>query len=205
MKKQCGAVLIFALILLVAFLITSVGAINSTLNNVASSGNFAFREGALAVADSVIPTAKTYIDGLTNTNTSVAGRYSSYILIDKDDIGIPNDPCTNQTSTDDWSCVTTNSTDYAPYSIQYFIERLCTDATSLAGTAGIRLSDIVISDIASQCQVAKPTTENGGSYSLRGGNQNGNKFEANPMLYRVTVKVTGPKNTTAWTQAIISK
>jgi len=185
-NNQKGAVLILTLILLTIFLIASVGLIRSVNMNVTSVGNYAYREGALAASDNILPTVKTYISGKADLTAADPGVYSPTILTNRDANGLPL-PCATG---DGWSCLTSVALSNG-YSFTYYIERLCTVA--------------VVTSTGTQCQVEKPTAANGGSYSLRGGNQDGKSLMSYPILYRVTVKTLGPKSTVVTTQTIISR
>jgi type IV pilus assembly protein PilX len=185
-NNQKGAVLILTLILLTVFLIASVGLIRSVTMNVTAVGNYSYREGALAASDSVLPAVKTYISNKTDLTAADPGIYSPTILANIDASGLPL-PCSTG---DGWSCLTPVVLSTA-YSSTYYIERLCTVA--------------VVTSTGTQCQVEKPTAANGGSYSLRGGNQDGKSLITYPILYRVTVKTAGPKGTLVTTQTTISR
>lgn len=187
-NNQRGAVLILTLILLSIFLIASVGLIRSVSMNVTTVGNYSYREGALTASDSVLPAVKAYIAGKADLTVADANVYSPTILTRVDASGLPL-PCA---SGDGWSCLTAVALS-TTYSSVYYIERLCTVA--------------VVTSTGTQCQVEKPTAANGGSYSLRGGNQDGKSLMTYPILYRVTVKTSAPKRTgtVVTTQTTISR
>ncbi|MGA8136697.1 hypothetical protein [Pseudomonas gingeri] len=185
-NNQKGAVLILTLVLLTIFLIASVGLIRSVTMNVTSVGNYSYREGALSASDSILTRVKTYIAGKADLTVADPNVYSPTILTNRDANGLPL-PCS---SGDGWSCLTPVALS-SNYSSTYYIERLCTVT--------------VVTSTGTQCQVEKPTTANGGSYSLRGGNQDGKSLVTYPVLYQVTVKTSGPKGTMVTTQTTISR
>jgi Tfp pilus assembly protein PilX len=185
-NNQKGAVLILTLILLTVFLIASVGLIRSVSVNVTTVGNYSWREGALTASDTVLPAVKTYLTNKADLTAADSGIYSPTIITTIDANGAPL-PCA---TADGWSCLA-SVTLPSGYSYSYFIERLC--------------QVTVVTSTGTQCQVQKPTVANGGSYSLRGGNQDGKSLTSYPILYRVTVKTKGPKGTLVTTQTILSK
>jgi len=204
-KKQEGAVLIVVLILFIIFLIAAVGMVKSSLVMVSSTTNYAFRQNAATVADSIVTTVKAKIFGGTDRTTgttytaldltaNTANLYSAVLLNDTRGVsgsgdGVPANPCGGTLG---WSCVPTDSTTYPSYGVQYFVERMCNATGAIGNTAA-------------SCQVVKPTIANGGAQSNRGGNQQGNSFNTYPILYRVTIKVSGPANTSVMTQVYLSK
>jgi Tfp pilus assembly protein PilX len=190
-KRQQGAVLLLVLILMGVFLIALAGSLGSSFGNITTVGNYAYREAALAVSDSVVADAKAFIsNSATDLTTAVTGKYSPQILTDANNDGVPDNPCNSLLSA--WGCVPADTTTFPGHSVQYFIERLC-------------IVSGVITSSSTQCQEAKPGTETAGSYSLRGGNQGNSQFASYPILYRVTVRTVGPKNTAVLTQTMLSK
>lgn len=204
LQTQKGSVLLLALVILVVFIVASAGMIKSSLVSVGSATSYAYREGASVIADSVITTIKAKIFGGTDKTTSTtytaidltsnkANLYSAVLLDDTrisggSGDGVPANPCGGSTG---WTCVPVDSSTYPNYSVQYFVERMC----NKTGT---------ISDSAASCQVVKPTVANGGSQSNRGGNQQTVSFNTYPILYRATIKVTGPANVSTTTQVYFS-
>lgn len=188
-----GAVLLLVLVLLGVFLVALSAILGSGMGTLTGVGNFAFREAGVAVADGSVADAKAWISNSANNLTaSVAGRYAAHALPDTNGDGIPANPCGTSSASSAWSCVATDTTSFPGYTVQYFIERMC-------------VADGAITSVTTQCQQAKPSTESAGSYSVRGGNQNANRFASYPILYRVTVRTTGPRNTTVLTQALLTR
>ncbi len=187
-----GAVLLLVLILLAVFLVALAAAVGSSVNNLASVGNYSYHDGAIAVSDSVVADAKTFIQNASDATlgvvaTTTATVYSPIILPDTNGDGVPVSPC----SSGGWSCVPTDATTYAGYRVQYVIERLCT-------SAGV----VTVATAQAQCQTGKPSSLRqqisvGGAPALT--------LTFIPVLYRVTVKATGPRAAAVLTQTIISK
>jgi Tfp pilus assembly protein PilX len=186
-NNQKGAVLLFVMVMLAVFLIISIGSMKSTASSISAVGNYTYRETGLAISDSLASEAKEFLTS-ADTKLAVAGKYSPLILPDTDGDGIPDAPCGGASG--NWSCVPANTSDFASYSVQYFIERLC-----IVGG--------VITNTTAQCQIELPSLANGGSYSIRGGNQDTVKLAVYPILYRMSVKVTGPKDTVILAQTML--
>ena len=86
-------------------------------------------------------------------------------------------------STVDWSAVV--SQQVGNYSVQRVIERLCQSTP--------------VTDPTTQCMMYEVASA--------GSNKAGTQAYANPasLYYRITVRVTGPKSTTSFVQALVSK
>ena len=188
---QTGAVLLLVLILLTVFLLALSAMVGSSVNNLASVGNFVYHEGAVAVTDSVVADAKAFLRNPANDlGVAIRGQYSPLVLPDTNGDGVPASPCPLGTG---WLCVPSDSSTYPGYAVQYFIERLCTAAGA-----------VTLASAPAQCQVARPGAA-ASATSVNDLRATITTLQTVSVLYRVTVKATGPRNTSVLTQTVISK
>ncbi len=181
-KKQEGAVLILVLILLAVFLLGNAAILSATQNTNSVTANTSFRTTALAMSDTVMVSAKNYLLArATNADTTLintvdANHYYPAIKAASDSL---------TTTAFNWSGVPTTTS--GSYNTQYVIERLCDAAAPLP-----------ISDVMAHCQVEKVASA--GSAKV------GSPIFSNTaqVIYRITVRVTGPKNAEVYTHALVS-
>lgn len=203
-RRQRGTALFVALIMLVAMSIAAVSLVRSVDTTVVISGNLAFQQAALQAADFGIEAAVNDLDSKTKDDEWKVGvkcpgasdpttdnyfptmfeRTSDSSKIGKPKIGgitysYPGVPSL------DWSTVSCVQNAKIPpgYSVQYVIDRLCTGP--------------LVSNKAEQCISNNP--EEGGSKSagkpiFRG---------AQSILYRLTVRVSGPNNAQSFVQVTL--
>lgn len=193
-RRQSGVVLILALIILATMMIGAAALTRTISNANAIAGNLSFKQNSLNVADIGIETAIT--DMATTILAFSAEDYwpATCSVANGDCIYYPNQQLTDTKGvpqTVDWDSVPTVVSASVPagYAVQYVTDRMCDPS------AGLPI-DNPIDDCVSE-------TFNDGR---RGGDLSvgGKKLtEANQIAYRVTVRVTGPKSTSTFVQAIV--
>jgi len=160
------------------------------------SGNFAFKQSTLQMADigieaavSALPTIITRsLDAAYSSagGCTTACQYYPTMAASTDTKGKPLTAVAGAlTYTIDWDAVPSVTSPITQYNIRYVIDRLC------QGPAPV-------TDLVSKCLSDTP---------LAGGTKKsgGVVFSAtNTVFYRVTVRVTGPRNTESYVQAILS-
>jgi len=196
--RERGAILFIALIVLVAMSLAGIALMRSVDTNVLIAGNLAFRQGATAGGDWGIEDARAWITG------------HPALLIDEQPAGFPFYFASWQQSLDlignnpdpgvanyDWNQPDGPMDlgyDSAGNRVQYVIHRLC-DTPGAPGS-GIPTVKCVKSALA-----ASPGAGPGGSNTVQpvGG---GNVSLGTSVLYRITVRITGPRNTVGFVQAV---
>jgi Tfp pilus assembly protein PilX len=191
---QRGAVLFIALIALAAMAIAAVGLIRSLGTALNVSGNLAFRAAALQAAGRGVEKGYQWLlaqagTPTLNTTNAATGYFSSA-------------PGTEP----DWSAAATwtsavvandasgNSTDSAGNKVSYIINRMCTEPNTAFNGVGA-------TGVANQCAMYFPSTAGNTGSSMASGSFT---FQGNPQIYyRISVLVTGPRGTTAVTQAMV--
>ena len=184
-KRQSGIVLLIALIVLVAMSLAGVALVRSVDTTTLISGNMAFRQGVVQEADRGIEAANAALINTIKSNNisdSPANNYYASRQAGESAKGVPLFLQTKSASLPAGFTEITNTT--TQNRIRYVIERLCT------GSGVAVLANCVMSN--SSGRAADGGTTNDSNLTPPGG----------PM-YRVTVRVDGPKNTVSIVQAMM--
>lgn len=178
--------------MLVVMVIGAVALIRSVDTTNVISGNLAFKQASLQVADIGVEAAIAALPNIIATaweqnslgdasTCSNAARCNYYpVRLAEDARGLP--------AGIDWDNVATVSSTALPsqYAVRYVMERLCTGPTP-------------VTDIAGKCFSQSPAT--GGSKKA-----GATKFTAGSVIYyRVTVRVSGPRSTESFIQTTITR
>ncbi len=182
-RAQRGVVLFIALIVLVAMSLAGVALVRSVDSNLMLAGNLAFKQGATLAADAAAERARVWV--LANSggdalyqDISGSGYYATW-----------QDTFNPVTFDWDGSGVVTLPTDNAGNTASYVVHRMCDEPGNpslkrcvKAGTAG---------KVASSFGAVSY-----GSYPL--------SLTGQTPIYRITIRVRGPKNTTSLVQVVIA-
>lgn len=197
--NQRGVVLFIALIALVVMSLAAVALIRSVDTNTIIAGNLSFKQSALVSSDRGSETALGWINAKAITNSALLdsnipgdGYYATYLTLNLDDPAVLK---ADATWGDASSEVATGSDIVGGVedngkgnSIRYIIQRMCRQA---------------VPPTADKCLFGAAETGTG-SRGVKDATQAGAKIDAaqSPM-YRVTVRVTGAKNTVSYTQTFV--
>lgn len=175
-KQQRGVTMLVVLILLTVMLLGGLALARMTEVGTLAAGNAAFRESAVQASEVGINTAFASVAALTNENTDQGNWYRASTLAD-DASGLP---------TIDFETVAQVAV--GAYTARYVIDRQCTGAMPVA-------------DPMRQCLVKvdidpdKPET-----------NDPSKKVDPpTTTQYRITARITGPKDTRVWVQSLVNK
>jgi type IV pilus assembly protein PilX len=193
--RERGAILFVALIVLVAMSLAGIALMRSVDTNVLIAGNLAFRQGATAGGDWGIEDARTWISGnaaLLNDDLSTPFYYASWQ--ETQDLTGNNSLIAN-----DYNWDSTNAGeqprdlgfDAAGNRVQYLVHRLCDKAGQPNDVHCVKSSLVAGSVQAGTSKVIQGA--GGGSVPGKAS-----------VLYRVTVKITGPRNTVSFVQAVMN-
>jgi type IV pilus assembly protein PilX len=192
--RERGAILFVALIVLVAMSLAGIALMRSVDTNVLIAGNLAFRQGATAGGDWGIEDARAWIGGsaaLLNDDISVPYYYANWQenldLIGNDSLVVDY----KWDSTDPAEQPRDLGFDAAGNRVQYVIHRLCDKAGAPNVVQCVRSSLVAGSMPA------------GASHVISGAG-GGPVSGTTSVLYRVTVKITGPRNTVSFVQAVLN-
>jgi len=180
--KQAGVVLFIALIALIVMSLAAVALIRSVDTNTMIAGNLSFKQSALISADSGVETALSWlgIDRNLDNNIISSGYYASF----SEDAKALADGNNAKPAT---GANITAGLDSSGNTIRYVIERMCKN-TGPANT--------------SHCLYGPPgEDENSKSHCDLSNPCLGEPTGA--LLYRITTKVTGPKNTVSYSQVFV--
>lgn len=185
--RERGIVLIVVLIGIVAMTLAGIALVRGSQTSSMIAGNFAFKQASLAATDTAVEGAFSQLDtivaGLADANypTGCAlGACLYYTTRQATDLnGIP-------TAVGDWSTVPSALVNTS-YTTQYVIDRLC-------------IGPLPVTDPTVGCFVGQGIGA-GGSRKV-----GDTSFASAPQVYyRVTVRVSGPRNTVSFAQAIVAK
>ena len=190
-QRQRGVVLFMALIALVALTLAGLAMVRSVDTGNVIAGNMAFRQAAMQQADVGIEAAFLALPGIVNTSrdANIANQYYA-IRQAVDAIGVPRAvswadvPCRNSTN------ATVTCSDQA-YQVRYVIDRLCEQETT---------GSTIVTDLQGKCFV-----DLGNGKSGSNGRYTPVFTSASAIYYRITVQVAGPRNTSAYVQALVTK
>lgn len=190
---QSGISMFFALIILVIISISMVALVRMTDINAIIAGNLAFRESATSGGDRGIEVAIRWLrasdNGATgvdpwqstahplNTDRAANGYYSSMDL---------------QKNLTSMSWDNTNSVDAgkdaAANQIRYVIQRMCRNANQVLSESNCLFSD---------------SAEDNDGHNVINATQAGAVKNGKSPVYRITVKINGPRNTISYVQGFV--
>lgn len=198
-RGQRGITLIVALLVLVAMTLAGVALMRSVDSSTLLAGNLAFRQSATASADRGMEGAITVLRGMSATalqgdGAGGSGYYASLPAADKDFTGSAT-PATHADDFDwDKDAAKISTPDAAGNTVAYVVHRLCQGAGALnVNTCTTWLAD----------------AEGGASTSTLVGGETYRDPTLTPKpaamrgFYRVTVRITGPRNTYSYVQASV--
>lgn len=190
--KQRGVVLFIALIALLVMSLAAVALIRSVDTNTIIAGNLALKQSALIASDRGSESALNWIadmmnadDQSLNVNRTAEGYFAT---MDVNGDGIINDLDDAKTLVDNNGIVETMN-DGQGNAVRYVVQRMCMLALPADDTNVCMYGDAVIGT---------------GSKGVRDATEAGARIDArrSPM-YRITVRVNGPKNTVSYTQTFV--
>jgi Tfp pilus assembly protein PilX len=184
-RGQQGVVLFIALIVLVAMSLAGLGLMRSVDTGTLVASNLAFKQGAMHGGDRGIEAARGWLlansSGSSLDNDRPSDAYYATTQSSLDLLG--NDPSKADL---DWNAAAKDmGTDAAGNRAQYVIHRMCETVGAVAGINCVRVAS-------TDGLSAKKSGVHYGSYGIE---------SKASVYYRVTVKVTGPRNTVTYIQA----
>ena len=180
--KQAGVVLFIALIALIVMSLAAVALIRSVDTNTMIAGNLSFKQSALISSDSGVETALDWLKGHSALDEDVSE--DGYYATSADDTKTLADSSNAKLAT---GSNINAGLDTSGNNIAYIIQRMCSN-TGPANT--------------SHCLYGPPgEDENSKSHCDLSNPCLGEPTGA--LLYRITTKVTEPKNTVSYSQAFV--
>jgi type IV pilus assembly protein PilX len=180
--KQAGVVLFIALIALIVMSLAAVALIRSVDTNTMIAGNLSYKQSALISADSGVETALDWLKGHSALDEDLSE--DGYYATSADDATTLADSSNAKLATGSNINV---GLDTSGNTITYIIQRMCKNTGAadtshcLYGPSGEDENSKSHCDLSNPC-LSEPT---------------------GALLYRITTKVTGPKNTVSYSQAFV--
>jgi hypothetical protein len=199
-RRQTGLALLMALIMMVIITVSALSMLLMMRSGSSAAANIAFREAAVRVADVGVESARTFIfskddsyrkkdhdtDGYyANEQPGFsAGAYDFYSCTNYFDLG---------------TCSATNAREFGSivsgYRVYYVIHRMASS------------SDLECSEAGANCMYPPNATSASGAVDgvskSGGGGSPGITASGGRVLYRITIKVVGPRFNTRYIQAFV--
>jgi type IV pilus assembly protein PilX len=195
-KNQSGLSLVIALIMLVVVSLGAVAMVRSMDTTTLIAGNLAFRQSATYSGDVGLANAMAWLNA-QNTATLICGSVGALANCPagyKSNGGNSADrPASGQTWDNFWTTslagsAVTLAEDASGNTVAWFIQRQC------AGTAAMTAAG-------ANCIVTPSVTTSGGFAKRSGATI---YTSSSQVYYRITVRVSGKKNTVSYVQAIVA-
>lgn len=190
--NQRGTVLLIALILLVALSLAGIALIRSVSTSNMIAGNLAFQQGATNAADVGVETAVAFLEA-NSSGTSTTLHSSVTTGTGTRYVAQRQDPAAGQSWDAYWNAtlagsgaVNTLAADAAGNTVSYVIHRLC-NATGAPVYPGCSSSPTDASSAGN--------SYGAGVVALTSPRQ---------VYYRITARVTGPRNTLSYVQVVVA-
>lgn len=187
-RPQQGVVMFMTLICLVILLVSSVALIRSTDTNALVAGNLSFKRDIVNQAERAMPVIRDkFLTGSLSSSTvresNVLAQGNYYASIQATNAnGVPN--VLLNTATFDSTFPNNNIVDTsAQVTIRYVVDRMCLSAGPVTPIS---------------CSLSTSTTDIGGDALLL---PKGKVTGVDTPIYRISLRVTGPKNTEAFLQS----
>lgn len=175
-RAQSGATIVVTLILLVVMLLGGIAVARITEVGTLAAGNAAFHEAAVQASEVGVNTAFAAVRALANEEVDAGTWYRASTL--------PVDASNNLPTGVAWDGLPEITV--GAYSVRYVVDRLCTGAMPVTDAVRQCLNKSVKVDESSSVGAARidpPSVKQ----------------------FRITVRVTGPKNTQAWVQSLMTR
>lgn len=193
LKRQQGLVLFIALIALVAMSLAAAALIRSVDSGVLVAGNLAFKQSAIMSAETGIARAYQFINdsGEAALFAPTTGYYANF-----DGVLLENSASLNAAAT--WAnsiLVLQDIADHSGNETRIILQRMCRNP------GAIDQENCLVGTGNSAAGSMGAQSEGGGAGG--GGYCTTCNDTADAVVYRATVRVTGPKNTVSYLQAFI--
>lgn len=192
-RNQRGVILVITLVSLVVLLLTAIALFRSVDTGTMIAGNLALRQAAVAASDRAVAEAATALT--TRQNSSTANMWVTQAHpINNTDASISYysnvDTTLNLTAASTWAAngpsTDLNAADGGGNQTQYLIQRMCRDANALPLETNCLLNFVDKDNDSKKTGLPPP------------------ERPKNSVVYRITVRVSGPKNTVSYTQAFVN-
>lgn len=197
--RQAGVALVMALIVLVAMTLAGLAMMRSVDTSSLVAGNLAFKQSATASGDAGVEAAIAWLIQTAPTGSldqDMPGN--GYYATRQDALDLTGNKREPEATADDdldWSdaaAVTKLAADAAGNQVSYVIHRMCDGPGPLDART------------CSTQQVFRKGQDEGSQGAMEGYRPPKFDSSATRAFYRITARVTGPRNTTSYIQAVVS-
>ena len=200
-SRQSGVVLVVALIMLIVMTLAALALVRSVDTTNLIAGNLSFQQAATHAGDRGIERAITWIESSLKDDPNFLDENHSTSGYAANGLTVAPSRLLKETEPDQWESwdeywtrvweprrmVLATDTDTGT-TVSYVIDRLCTKTGSPTGGANCSESPIV--------GVLPGNAEEAGEKQIAAASQ---------VYYRITARITGPRNTLSYVQAVIAK
>ena len=183
-RRERGLILFVALIVLVAMTLSGLAMMRGSSTGLLIAGNLAFRQASVSVADYGGEAARAWLlqRGMAalESDASGSGYYSSQGSFTEFSYASHNWSSNSQTVTPAPDAATT---------VRWVVHRMCALPNSSITASG------------QNCVLVQTSASTGSSKGVLSSAQR--TLTAQSVLYRVTTRIDGPRNTVAYTQLVI--
>lgn len=191
-RRQAGTALFVSLISLVIMTLGAFALVRAIDTSTIIAGNVGFKQAALISTDAAIESAIQWIQANEGARTADVPEEGYYSTMQVDVNDFRNEVNWDGTNTGALATAKQLSTDDLGNQVSYVIHRICENPGAYSGT--------------NQCLTYKssetPTTSSHSSPSYTSGP--GQNTAPTLLYYRVTLRVTGPRNTLTFVQAVFA-
>ncbi|MBS1142247.1 MAG: hypothetical protein H6R13_3700 [Proteobacteria bacterium] len=197
-NRQQGSVLLFALVALVALTLAVLALVRSVDSTTLISGNLAFRQAATTSADSGVElavAALTAIQTANNAKNVYMDATHAFNVTNATDGYYSNlDPALDVTAAGTWTDANSSNavTDGSGNTYRYIVQRMCRTANQLLSKTNCLFSGEAKDNDGKTVPLPSEICDGPGCPAAGQAPQ-----------YRVTVRVTGPKNSISYVQALV--
>ena len=195
-RQQNGVILLFALIALVLMLIGTAALVRSGGNSMFAAGNYGFKRDLTNQAERAMSAVLNEVQGTgglaseADRQSSNAARNYSAVLLGQNAQGIPTALLGNDTA---FGAVGATSNDIVladlGVTVRYVVDRMCT-ATGAADASRCTVADDKVPMGASNSELLNPMD----------GSSAGASGVSPQVVYRLSIRVTGPRGTQSFFQ-----
>lgn len=196
LRRQRGVILVITLIVLVAMTLAGISMMRTVDTSSIIAGNLAFKQSATTSGDAGVEAAIVWL-GANSGTLEQDSEANGYYATSQDSLDLTGNKTPDEASDNlDWTsaeAVTTLPMDAAGNVVAYIVHRICDNTGPLdSKTCAVEQS---AQGGNSQGAGRQMLTYQAGSWSS----------VANRGFYRITARISGPRNNTSYVQAIISQ
>jgi Tfp pilus assembly protein PilX len=193
--RQSGVVLVVTLIVLVAMTLAGIALLRSVDTSTVIAGNLSFKQSAVASGDAGVEAAIAWLTA-NSANLQQDIPASGYYATSQNALDLTGNKPGGGTEDDlDWGdtdAVRTLERDDAGNQVAYIIHRMCDNVGPLNGATCA--TEQTFQGGSSQGASRQMLTYQPGAW----------ESVANRGFYRITARVSGPRNTTSYIQVVVS-